>query len=365
MKRLLVGIVGGAGVLVAATAVVFVALRGRTPAIRDAAGRPVTGSIARLERVRLGGVDQSILIRGADSTRPIVLFLHGGPGMPAMFLAHAFQGPLERDFVVVQWDRRGAGKSYAARWPAESLTVRRTLNDLYELTMLLRIRFRRRRIDLVAHSWGTLLGLVAVREHPEWYRLYVGMGQVVPDTARGHATQRAEVLARARRLGDTSLVRRLSTPGAVATENDLFRVGGELRGATSFWPILRTGLSAPEYTLWDAWNVRRGASLLQHALQPDPVARLPVAGDTLFVPLFLFLGRDDLNTPSDLAARYLQTLHAPRQTVVWFERSAHFPFFEEPDRFAREMVRADAAAQRYWMERRGRTARPVSRASTP
>ena len=365
MWRLLAGALGGVGVLVAAVVVVFFAMRDRTPAIRDTSGRPVPGSIARLERVRLGGVEQSILIRGADSTRPVVLFLHGGPGMPAMFLAHAFQRPLERDFVVVQWDRRGAGKSYAARVPAESLTVRRLLDDLYELTMLLRIRFRQRRIDLVAHSWGTLLGLVAVREHPEWYRLYVGMGQLVPDTERAHEVQRADVLARARRLGDTSLVRRLSAPGAVVTEGDLFRAGGELRGATSFWPILRTGLAAPEYTLWDAWNVRRGASLLQHALRPDSAAALPAEGDTLLVPLFLFLGRDDFNTPSDLAAEYLQTLQAPRRGVVWFERSAHFPFFEEPSRFAREVVRADSVARRYWLERRVRPAGIVTGSSTP
>ncbi len=86
-----------------------------------------------------------MLIRGADSTTPIVLFLHGGPGMPAMYLAHAFQRPLEQDSLMVQWERRGAGKSYGARHPAESLTVSRTLADLYELTQWLREHFHRER----------------------------------------------------------------------------------------------------------------------------------------------------------------------------------------------------------------------------
>ena len=79
---------------------------GHTPAIRG------PNSIALLERIRIGNVDQCILIRGNDSSLPVLLFLHGGPGMPAMYLAHAFQGELEKEFVVVQWDRRGAGKSY-------------------------------------------------------------------------------------------------------------------------------------------------------------------------------------------------------------------------------------------------------------
>jgi hypothetical protein len=69
------------------------------------------GSIASLEQVVLNGVPQWILIRGRR-VKPIVLFLHGGPGMPSMFLAHAFQHSLERDFLVVHWDRRGAGKTY-------------------------------------------------------------------------------------------------------------------------------------------------------------------------------------------------------------------------------------------------------------
>src|SRR5512146_3172668 len=75
---------------------------GRTPTIRG------PNSIALLERIRIGDVDQYILIRGNDSSLPVLLFLHGGPGMPAMYLAHAFQRELEKSFVVVQWDRRAA-----------------------------------------------------------------------------------------------------------------------------------------------------------------------------------------------------------------------------------------------------------------
>jgi hypothetical protein len=101
--------------------------RGRTPAIVDAQGAIVPGSAAVLEPVRLGGVDQWILVRGRDRTKPVLLFLHGGPGMPAMFLAHAWQRALEEDFVVVHWDRRGAGKSFHAG-DAGRPSVRRTLD---------------------------------------------------------------------------------------------------------------------------------------------------------------------------------------------------------------------------------------------
>src|ERR1700682_253684 len=77
----------------------------------------IPGGIASLEKVTLGGVEQSLLIRGRHADSPALLVLHGGPGMTQMYLAHRFQAPLEEDFVVVQWERRGAGKSYRADLP--------------------------------------------------------------------------------------------------------------------------------------------------------------------------------------------------------------------------------------------------------
>jgi pimeloyl-ACP methyl ester carboxylesterase len=121
---------------------------GRTPAIH---GR---NSIASLERVRIGNVDQYILIRGNDTSLPVLLFLHGGPGMPAMYLAHAFQRDLEKDFVVVQWDRRAAGKSYREDITS-TLTTEQLVADTVDLTNVLRARFHQNKIYLVAHSWGT------------------------------------------------------------------------------------------------------------------------------------------------------------------------------------------------------------------
>jgi hypothetical protein len=110
------------------------------------------------------------------------------------------------------------------------------------------------------------------------------MGQLVPDTAAAHAAQRTLVLEEARRQGDTALVARLASPGAMVKERDLFAVGGEMRNATSFWPLLRTGLMAPEYTLFDAWNVRRGAVAERHLRTIAwAICRLPSA----VVPVFL------------------------------------------------------------------------------
>ena len=319
---------------------------GRTPPILDARGAPVPGSVASLERMQLGGVPQSVLIRGRARHNPVLLFLHGGPGMPAMFLAHAWQRPLEDDFVVVQWDRRGAGKSYFGAIPARHLTVRRLLDDTYELANILRGRFAQDRIFLVGHSWGTYLGMLAVRERPDLFRAYVGVGQMTGagrgDTAAARI-QEAFIRREAERRGEPEATRQLAAQGRAVVEKWLFRFGAEVHDATGWWPLLQLGLEAPEYTLGDVLRIPKGLALYQRAMTYD------VAADTLRtdvtavqVPVYFIAGRWDETAPSELAERYFDALRAPKKAFVWFERSAHFPFLEEPARFA-EVMRGIAA----------------------
>jgi pimeloyl-ACP methyl ester carboxylesterase len=344
----LLGVIAAVFLGLGGVALEFVVLRGRTPAIGD------PRSVASLEKVRIGGADQWVLIRGRDRAKPVLLFLHGGPGMPAMFLAHAFQAPLERDFVVVQWDRRGAGKSFDARLQATGLSVSQTLEDTFDLTRQLRARFGQQRIYLVGHSWGSYLGLLAIAGHPEYYQAFIGMGQLAGSRAQARAIRR-ELLSRiATEAGNQNLLAQLASPTAEVSEEDLFRAGGELHAARSFWPILMTGLGAPEYTLRDALNVKRGADLVSREMNHDVLPK-PLEGEisACAVPVFLFLGRHDLNTPSQLAAEYLDRLDAPLKGLVWFEQSAHFPFFEEPDHFHREMVRVERAVAGFWKGRAG------------
>jgi pimeloyl-ACP methyl ester carboxylesterase len=321
----------------------FIVLHGKTPPIS------APGSIASLEKHTIGGVDQWILIRGYDQTKPVLLFLHGGPGMPAMYLAHKFQSELERDFVVVHWDRRGAGKSFDAHLQVSALSVRQTLNDTYELTRMLRERFHKQRIYLVGHSWGSYLGLIAVQEHPEYYSAFIGMGQIAGNRDQVYALRREFLSRAAKETGDSDLRVRLTDANMKVTEDDLFRFGGELYASRSYWPILKAGLNAPEYTLRDAMNVKKGVDLVNREMKYDVVPRL-LEGEIskVGVPVFFFLGRHDLNTPSQLAAEYLDRLDAPLKGLVWFEHSAHFPFFEEPDRFHKEMVRINQSVVEFW-----------------
>jgi hypothetical protein len=73
--------------------------------------------------VQIGGIDQWITIKGGDRNNPVVFFLHGGPGDALSPFADAMFGAWEKDFTLVQWDQRGAGRTYGKNGPAIELTM--------------------------------------------------------------------------------------------------------------------------------------------------------------------------------------------------------------------------------------------------
>ncbi|HEX6559721.1 MAG TPA: alpha/beta fold hydrolase, partial [Longimicrobiales bacterium] len=250
VKRILLGCASLLAIGIIAFFAIFGLHRGTTHAIRNRYLRVVPGSIAWLGQIRLGGVPQWLLIRGYSRDQPVVLFVHGGPGAPVMYLAHRFQRRLEREFVMVQWDQRGAGKSFDSADPVDSLTVRRTLADTYELTRWLRRTFHQDRIYLVGHSWGSMIGMLAIKEHPEYYRAFIGVGQMAADSARERTVQREWLRQAAFDANDRELLDRLRNFGEI-TEQDIFKHRGQLHTHKSFLPLLASSFRAPEYTWRD------------------------------------------------------------------------------------------------------------------
>ena len=163
----------------------------------DAAGKLLPDSIASLERVMLGGVEQGMLIRGSNVDNPVLLYLHGGPGTSELGMVRQHNMPaLEKHFTVVVWDQRGAGMSYSARHPESAMTVEQFIADTHELTQLLRQRFGQAKVYLVGHSWGSALGVLTAQRYPDLHHAYVGVGQVVRRDQR--------LVAPCRRLHSTS-----------------------------------------------------------------------------------------------------------------------------------------------------------------
>jgi pimeloyl-ACP methyl ester carboxylesterase len=133
------------------------------------------------EKVIPGDIEQWISIESANRKNPVLLFLHGGPGMPipsgiGFRNRHKIQ---IQAFTLVFCDQRGAGKLYNPQIPEHSLNIEQFLSDTKALIDFLKDRFQTQSIFLAAHSWGTILAMNYIYRYPEDIRAYLAFEQIV------------------------------------------------------------------------------------------------------------------------------------------------------------------------------------------
>jgi pimeloyl-ACP methyl ester carboxylesterase len=175
----------------------------------------VPGSIAEIKYLRLGGVDQWVMIRGEDVSNPALILLHGGPGMSETSFFRHCNAALEKSFTVVYWDQRGAGKSFDRDIPPSTMTVERFISDLGELVTYVCTRLVRTKITIFGHSWGSALGVLYAAQCPDKVTAYVGSGQY-GDCAAAEAASYAFALAEAQRRNNNKALKQLRAIGPPA-----------------------------------------------------------------------------------------------------------------------------------------------------
>ncbi|HEY2782813.1 MAG TPA: alpha/beta hydrolase [Steroidobacteraceae bacterium] len=316
--------------------------------------------IDSLERVRIAGIDQWIQVRGQDVKNPILLILHGGPGVAFIPLGGAFETPWEKRFTVVNWDQRGAGKTYASNakeLQRRTMTVAQMEQDTLEVARYLAARFKRQKIFVLGHSWGSILGLWLAHEHPEVVYAYVGVGQLV-NARENEATAYQDALQKAHELhhqrGIAALEALAPYPAAAAdlAKSGIARgweakflgppAGGGNRFIDDALPRL---ISAPEYSVLDDYAFIRGMRFSLEVLIPQMMSvELAQLGSEFRVPIFFLEGRYDPYCRPELIFEYSQRISAPQKDFVWFEVSGHFPFFDEPQKFADELSKIRSVA---------------------
>lgn len=316
-------------------------------ALLPATTAPIEGpnAIAALERISLGGVEQTILLRTRDRTKPVLLYLHGGPGFAQLPLAAGYSDQLERHFVVVHWDQRGAGASCAGTDFA-SLTREQIVADAIELSERLAQRFGGGKIFLLGHSWGSVVGALAVQRRPDLFLAYVGLGQLVSGP-RNEQLSYEFVVDEAKRRGDAAALAELATihpPYPTGRELEvqrswLGRYGGSIYAAGRASEALPAAIFGREYTLGTRLRffscLRSSLDRLFAGLDDfDALAQIR----RLEVPVFLFSGRHDWNTPYPLVEEWAAALDAPHVEIVWFDEAAHFVPIETPEAFQRALI---------------------------
>ena len=322
--------------------------------------------IEELKPVKIGGVDQWLHIRGRNRHNPVLLYIHGGPGSSMLGYMDAIQRPWEDYFTVVQWDQRQTGKSY---YPADDeknpLTVNQFIEDTEEVIQYLRNYFKKEKLFILGHSWGSVLGMHMVKRHPDWLHAYIGVGQMVGGLDNDRANY-ARLMHHAKNNNEHELVSKLEqitpfleaeypdreksyTENCLFVRNELSRLAGEALMHHTYLEDVEAMVSldrtiSPHLTLTDISNSIVGDEIAvfrpPYALTTDFLdVDLPNdIGNIFEVPIFFFSGAHDWHTPVSLSDKWFDQINSTYKELIHFEESCHFVVNEEPGRFLTALV---------------------------
>lgn len=333
-------------------AMLFAALRinstGEPAPFTYSNGRVIPRSIAVIEKQKIGGVEQALIIRGRDISNPVLLYVHGGPGSPETPIARYVKSDIENIFTVCYWEQRGAGKSYSDDVSIESMTLEQFVDDTGEVSRYLTKKFKTPRIYLLGHSWGSLVAALAAKKFPQLYHAYIGVGQVA-DQVRSEQISYDFVLSTARKRKEQSAAEELmsigrppyASPGQwmdnIITERKyVTRYGGAVHRGNLYLIILNSIFFCREYTVTEKINYIRGMLFSMKSLWPQIIGlNLKKTAPAIRVPVYIFQGKYDYQTCTAVAADYFNALNAPIKKLFIFDESAHSPNFEEPEKFVK------------------------------
>ena len=307
------------------------------------------------EAVSYNGKKFYLRIRAANEGNPVVLFLHGGCGSPDRAQMIKYQSPLAENFTLVAWDQSGSGLAYdktKAKDKNFSISKEDIVEDAYDVVQYLKQRFSKEKIIVVGHSWGSVLGVWLARRCPEDIAAYVGVGQCI-DYIKNEEMSYLWTLEEAKRVGNKRSVKTLldigypengvykgnHTSSLIKQRSVLHKLGGATyKNRKPYWRELlenEVPLVIKEYGLCGAVRYVKGISysLAQPMANTNPDFLNTVK--SLEVPVYLLLGRHDLNCVFALAEEWFNALDAPEKRLIWFENSAHSPQWEEPEAWNR------------------------------
>lgn len=298
---------------------------------------------------------QFISMRSNDAAnKPVLLFLHGGPGASATVLFQKFNKDLENDFIVICWDQRGAGKSYSKNIDNSKLTVPQFIDDAHVLIEYLCRRFQQEKIYLIGHSWGSRLGIYLVRLYPQRIAGYISVGQEVCayegelqswqyTYATAKKNNHLKAIAELEAMGPPQNGSYLSMYktgiwGVVKQKEWLLKLGGERYNRTNYKDWIFKMAKGYNFNLLQLvrWS-KASASTAGVMFHDSAFNNFDLRKDIplVNVPVHFVSGAHDYNTPWLLVKQYSESLKAPDLSFSLFDKSGHSPLFEQSEEFNR------------------------------
>lgn len=318
--------------------------------ITDEKGEIISQSISEHTILKIGETEQHLTIRGIDSTKQLILYLHGGPGNPINPGLRDSDLILEDEFVLVQWDQLGAGRSYTNKIKAEDIKIDSLIDYAKVVSQYLIKRFNKEKIHIIGQSWGAHLGMLLVNKYPDLFHSYLGIAQTI-DVYEAEKMAFQWVKSQAELREDKVAIEELSQikfPNSIIAFdewNERFgwthrsyvnKFGGIVYGEELHMvgSLIEPVLETPEYTIKQKVNYFQGLLFSLESTWEERLERaLHTEVDSIQIPVIIVHGLHDYNIPHEQAKEYFNQLKAPYKRFYTFDKSAHSPIMEEVDKF--------------------------------
>jgi pimeloyl-ACP methyl ester carboxylesterase len=306
----------------------------------------VGSSIDEGEYISIGGIEQWVTIKGSDRTKPAILFLHGGPGSVMSPYDEAIYGQWEKDFILVNWDQRGAGRTFGKNAPAElnedywienPLTIEQMTSDGIELSEHLLKHLGKQKIILIGTSWGSVLGVSMSQNRPDLFYAYVGHSQVV-NSSESEINAYQKLLKMAETTNDQTSLEKLKSLGSPPYEDakntgQFYRVikkfesENSVPAPDSWWKISKeydNEIDGQNRYDGDDYSFINFAGHKKLGIK-SMVAGLDFMKDAVNfdIPVYLIQGEEDIITPKEISRVYFDKITAPKKEFFLVQGAAH------------------------------------------
>ena len=294
---------------------------------------------------KIGGIDQWIGVRGQNRDNPVLLLLHGGPGIALSPMPRDFLFSWTRDFTIVLWDQRGAGKTFGRSGPvAAEVTKDRMAQDGIEVAEFIRTRLGKSQVAIVAVSWGTAIGVRMAKARPDVFSLYVGSGQSV-NQGKYRRLAYSQLLAEAHTRNDSQAIEELEANGPPPYDS-VSKATVHTKWANRYEPgqlsrgsLISTVVFDSNASLTDLRDYVRGLTSSQdHFREAVEQEDIPSLGTSFAIPFFVFQGALDNVTPVVPVQGYVDRVTAPQKKLILIPNAGHNVIATRSDEFLKLLL---------------------------